>query len=215
MLRPWLAAVTLFVTAAETQAQSRWQTLENNVKSSVGDAWDVWTSPLRGRQKDWLGAAGAVGVSAAVSPLDDNVDRWAVTHRDDAAFNFLAPVRPGGWAFSGKTVTPLPSARLRSLSRPTTSGSREDCSAAPLRTARAASSGPSRSIHSSRATVPIRIAATGLQPRRATNTISTFRVRATGASIHCPADISRTLPRASPFSRRATTSASSSSPCCG
>lgn len=107
MLRPWLAAVTLFVTAAETQAQSRWQTLENNVKSSVGDAWDVWTSPLRGRQKDWLGAAGAVGVSAAVSPLDDNVDRWAVTHRDDAAFNFLAPVRPGGWAFSGKTVTPV------------------------------------------------------------------------------------------------------------
>jgi membrane-associated phospholipid phosphatase len=74
---------------------------------SVGDAWDVWTSPLRGRPKDWLGAAGAVGVSAAVSPFDDDVDRWAINHRDDAAFGVLKPVRPGGWAFSGATITPV------------------------------------------------------------------------------------------------------------
>lgn len=108
MLRPWLvAAATLVAVAAQTQAQSRWQNLGNTVKSSVGDAWDVWTSPLRGRPKDWLGAAGAVGLSAAVSPLDDDVDRWAVNHRDDDVFNFLKPVRPGGWAFSGQTITPV------------------------------------------------------------------------------------------------------------
>jgi membrane-associated phospholipid phosphatase len=95
------------VAATQTQAQTRWQNLENNVKNSVGDAWDVWTSPLRGRPKDWLIAAGAVGGSAAVSPLDDDVDRWAVNHRDDNAFNFLDPVRPGGWAFSGRTITPV------------------------------------------------------------------------------------------------------------
>ncbi|HEY4303945.1 MAG TPA: phosphatase PAP2 family protein [Gemmatimonadaceae bacterium] len=108
MLRPWLFAVagTLAI-AAQSQAQTRWQNLETNVKGSVGDAWDVWTSPLRGTSRDWLSAAGAIGFSAAVSPLDDNLDRWAVNHRDDAAFNFLKPVRPGGWAFAGSTITPV------------------------------------------------------------------------------------------------------------
>jgi len=108
MFRPWLVAVAgVLAIAARTQAQSRWNNLQSNVTSSIGDAWDVWTSPLRGRPTDWLGAVGAVGVSAAVSPFDDDVDRWAVNHRDDAAFDFLKPLRPGGWAFSGKTVTPV------------------------------------------------------------------------------------------------------------
>ena len=108
MLRPWLVAMAgLLAVATRTQAQSRWDNLQSNVKSSVGDAWDVWTSPLRGRSKDWLVAAGAIGVSAAVSPLDASVDQWAVNHRDDSALNFLDPLRPGGWAFSGKTITPV------------------------------------------------------------------------------------------------------------
>jgi membrane-associated phospholipid phosphatase len=73
----------------------------------AGDAWDVWTSPLRGRRRDWLTAAGVVGLAAAVSPLDDNVDRWATAHRNDRAYDFLDPVRTGGAAFTGKTITPV------------------------------------------------------------------------------------------------------------
>jgi hypothetical protein len=108
MSRTWLiAAAGLLAVAAPIQAQTRWRNLEDNVRNSVGDAWDVWTSPLRGRSKDWLIAAGVVAGSAAVSPLDDNLDRWARDHRDDAAFNFLDPLRPGGLAFSGKTITPV------------------------------------------------------------------------------------------------------------
>lgn len=112
MLRPWLVvAAGVLSVATQTQAQSsspsRWDNLQTNIKSSVGDAWDVWTSPVRGRSRDWLGAAGVVGLSAAVSPLDDDLDRWAVRHRNDKALDFLDPVRPGGWAFSGRTITPV------------------------------------------------------------------------------------------------------------
>jgi membrane-associated phospholipid phosphatase len=108
MVRPWLVAVAgLLAAVSQTQAQSRWQNLQSNVTNSLGDAWDVWSSPLRGRPRDWLTAGAVVGVSAAVSPLDDNLDRWAVQHRDDDALNFLDPFRPGGWAFAGSTITPV------------------------------------------------------------------------------------------------------------
>jgi membrane-associated phospholipid phosphatase len=81
--------------------------LATDFRHVAGDAWDVWTSPLRGRARDWLTAAGVVALSAAVSPWDDNVDRWAVAHQKDKAFDFLDPVRTGGAAFTGKTITPV------------------------------------------------------------------------------------------------------------
>src|SRR4029077_19241159 len=64
-------------------------------------------SPLRSTKRDWLGVAGSVAVSAAFLPVDDNIDRWAVKHRDDNAFDFISPFRSGGAAFSGKTITPV------------------------------------------------------------------------------------------------------------
>ena len=81
--------------------------LETNIRHVIGDAWDVWTSPLRSTKRDWLGFAGSVAVSAAFMPVDDNIDRWAVKHRDDNAFDFISPFRSGGVAFSGKTITPV------------------------------------------------------------------------------------------------------------
>ena len=81
--------------------------LATNIRHVAGDAWDVWTSPLRGRPRDWLSAAGVVALSAGVSPLDDNVDRWAVAHQKDQAYDFLKPIRTGGAAFTGKAITPV------------------------------------------------------------------------------------------------------------
>jgi membrane-associated phospholipid phosphatase len=57
--------------------------------------------------RDWSFAGGVVALSAIVSPFDDNIDRWAFKHRNDRAFKFLKPVRPGGFLFSGKTITPI------------------------------------------------------------------------------------------------------------
>jgi membrane-associated phospholipid phosphatase len=81
--------------------------LETDLRNVVGDAWDVWTSPLRSKKRDWLAAAGTMAFAAAVTPFDDNVDRWAVRHGDDNTFHVLKPFRAGGVAFSGTTITPV------------------------------------------------------------------------------------------------------------
>jgi membrane-associated phospholipid phosphatase len=88
-------------------AQSVPKMLETDVRNSIGDAWDVWTSPLRASPKSWLGAAGAVALSAVVSPWDDNIDRWAARHRDDNTFSFLKELREGGIAYSGQKIAPV------------------------------------------------------------------------------------------------------------
>lgn len=81
--------------------------LQADISHVIGDAWNVWTSPLRSTKRDWLGVAGTVAVAAAFMPFDDNIDRWAVKHSDDNAFDFISPFRSGGAAFSGKTITPV------------------------------------------------------------------------------------------------------------
>jgi membrane-associated phospholipid phosphatase len=102
-------AATLFVSilAATADGQSRFGLLGTNLKNSAGDAWDVWTSPFRGRGDDWLLALGAVAGSAAVSLTDAAVDDWAFKQRNDATWTFLKPFREGGIAFSGRLLTPV------------------------------------------------------------------------------------------------------------
>ena len=81
--------------------------LGKDVSNMAGDVWAVWTSPLNGKPRDWLLAAGGIGVAAAISPIDDDIDRWAVRHQNDNIFDAISPFREGGDAFSGRTVTPL------------------------------------------------------------------------------------------------------------
>jgi membrane-associated phospholipid phosphatase len=88
-------------------AQSVFRAIGQDVKNSVGDAWAVWTSPLHGNARDWLTAAGMFGASAAVSPWDDDVDRWAVKQANDASWSWLKQFREGGAVFSGRQVTPV------------------------------------------------------------------------------------------------------------
>jgi membrane-associated phospholipid phosphatase len=101
-----------FLIPVPSRAQSRTSMLVSDVKSSAGDAWDVWTSPFRGDARDWLTAGGVLAAGAAVSTLDDAVDRWAVRNAHDGSLRFLDPVRPGGFAFSGKTITPVAASAL-------------------------------------------------------------------------------------------------------
>src|SRR5262249_16078651 len=93
--------------ANRMDAQSIGQMVVDHVRYSTGDAWDVGTAPFRRDGRGWLTAAGAVRLAAVVSPLDDDVDRWAVRHRDDGTWHFLRPFREGGDAFSGRTVAPF------------------------------------------------------------------------------------------------------------
>jgi membrane-associated phospholipid phosphatase len=102
-----LLAALCRVFARTVRGQSIGTMLVSDVKNTAGDVWAVWTSPFHAGPKDWLTAGAASAGSAAVSPFDDDVDRWAVRHRNDGFFNVLDPVREGGAAFSGKTITPV------------------------------------------------------------------------------------------------------------
>lgn len=107
-LTPCVGAL-IFVSALArpASAQSPLGMLGTNVKNSAGDAWDVWTSPFRGRPDDWLLALGIFAGSAGVSLADASVDRFAVKQSNDATWSFLKPFREGGIAFSGRLLTPV------------------------------------------------------------------------------------------------------------
>jgi len=107
VLIPCLLGLAVVSPVERAPAQSLGGMIERNVRNSVGDIWGVWVSPVHAKPRDWLLTVGAFGLAAAVSPLDDEVDRWAVRHRDDNGLDFLSPFREGGDAFSGKTVTPI------------------------------------------------------------------------------------------------------------
>ena len=101
-----LTALLLFGSRS-ANGQSVGRIVEQDIKNSIGDAWDVWTSPIHGRPRDWLLAGGAVGVSAAFMPWDDDVDRWAVKQQNDAFWSSIKQLREGGIAFSGRQITPV------------------------------------------------------------------------------------------------------------
>lgn len=107
-LTPCVAAL-LFVStlASPAGAQSPLRMLGTNIKNSAGDAWDVWTSPFRGRPDDWLLTLGIFAGSAGVSLADAGVDSWALKQSNDATWSFLKPFREGGIAFSGRLLTPV------------------------------------------------------------------------------------------------------------
>jgi len=103
-----LAVLALCLSRGATaQSTSMPRMIGTNVQHSAGDAWAVWTSPARSELHDWAVAGGVVALSAAVSPFDDDIDRWAFKHRNDRVFKILKPFRAGGVLFSGKTLTPI------------------------------------------------------------------------------------------------------------
>src|SRR4030095_8141406 len=88
-----MGGVWALCSASSARAQSVVQSLGNHLRDAAGDGWGVWTVPLRGTQKDWLIALGVVAGSAALSPLDDNVDRWVMRNQESAVWDPLSEVR--------------------------------------------------------------------------------------------------------------------------
>jgi membrane-associated phospholipid phosphatase len=114
-LTPCVAALFFVSTLALTagaQSTPPLHMLGTNIKNSAGDAWDVWTSPFRGRPDDWLFTLGIFAGAAGVSLIDTDVDRWALKQSNDATWSFLKPFREGGIAFSGRFLTPVALAAL-------------------------------------------------------------------------------------------------------
>jgi membrane-associated phospholipid phosphatase len=93
--------------AGAAHAQSVGKMVEYDVRNAVVDMASVWLTPFRGSGRDWLTTVGVVAGSAAISPFDDNVDRWVLAHRNESAWSVLKELREGGAAYSGKTITPV------------------------------------------------------------------------------------------------------------
>src|ERR1041385_774440 len=102
-----LRAGLLFLIPAVLPAQSIGNMLRDDIRTYGSDVWAVWVSPFRATPQGWLTAGLMVGASAAVSPFDDNVDRWMVRNKGNSAWSAIKDFREGGRAFSGKYVTPV------------------------------------------------------------------------------------------------------------
>ena len=96
----------LLLTPALLPAQSVGKMLGDDFKNFGGDVWAVWTSPFRASPQAWLTTGLMIAGSAAISPLDDDVDRWMVRNESNSAWSSIKALREGGEFFSGKYITP-------------------------------------------------------------------------------------------------------------
>jgi hypothetical protein len=71
------------------------------------DIWAVWTAPFDADGRDLLAGLMVLGIGVAISPIDDDVDRWAVRNKDSWAFNAVEPFRKGGDLYGGGVLAPV------------------------------------------------------------------------------------------------------------
>ena len=103
-----LAAGIVAATVAPAGAQSIGKELGSDVRDFGGDVVAVWLSPLHAHPRDWALTLGTFAGGAALSPIDDDVDRYMYRHRYDWFYDkALSPVREGGVMFSGKYIVPV------------------------------------------------------------------------------------------------------------
>ena len=87
-------------------AQSVGKMVLDDVTNAARDFGAIWVAPFRGSPKDYLIAGGVLAGAAALSPLDDEADRWAVRNRDRGVLDAIRPLRRGGDLYSLNKATP-------------------------------------------------------------------------------------------------------------
>ena len=103
-----LAGALLLSVASPASAQkSVVGMISKDVEHAARDVWAVWTSPFDASSRDLLVGLFVVGAAAAISPIDDDVDRWAFRNKDASAFDVLEPVRKGGALYGGSALAPV------------------------------------------------------------------------------------------------------------
>ena len=101
-----LALLATLVSPTGAEAQSVGRMVVDDVTNAARDFGAIWISPFRGSGKDYLIAGGVLAAAAALSPLDDDVDRWAVRNRDRGVLDAIRPLRRGGDLYSINKATP-------------------------------------------------------------------------------------------------------------
>ncbi|HEX5970422.1 MAG TPA: phosphatase PAP2 family protein [Gemmatimonadaceae bacterium] len=106
-LRLFLALVLALLAARAASAQSVGRMVVDDVKWVAQDVAAIWLSPFRGDAGDYALTAGILAGSAALSVVDDNVDRWALAHRDEGLLKAIGPVRRGGDLYTLNKAVPI------------------------------------------------------------------------------------------------------------
>jgi hypothetical protein len=107
MRKTVLAVVLGLVTLARiAPAQSVGRMLVDDVKFAARDVGAVLSAPFDARGRDWLLAAGSIGVSALAMLADQEASDWAIENDSSALFKPIKPLRRGGVLYSGKYVVP-------------------------------------------------------------------------------------------------------------
>ena len=105
-LRAFLVALFTHLNPEEAVAQSIGRMVLDDVTNAARDFGAIWVAPLHGSREDYLVAAGTLAGAGALSPFDDNVDRWMVANRDRGLLDALKPLRRGGDFYSINRATP-------------------------------------------------------------------------------------------------------------
>jgi len=77
-----------------------------DIEHTGRDIFAVWTSPFDGSPRDYASALFLIGSAVAISPIDDDVDRWAARNGNSSARDFLEPFRKGGALYGGGRAVP-------------------------------------------------------------------------------------------------------------
>jgi membrane-associated phospholipid phosphatase len=104
--RSFLVALFTHLSSEEAIAQSIGRMAVDDVANAARDFGAVWVAPFRGSGTDYLIAGGTLVAAAALSPFDDNVDRWMVAHEDRGLLDAIGPLRRGGDLYSLNKATP-------------------------------------------------------------------------------------------------------------
>lgn len=99
-----LAAVVCL--ARPAAAQTVGEILVNDWRDAGKDILSIWGSPFDAKGRDWAVAGAAFLATGASMFVDQGVSDWAIRNKNSWGFRAIAPVRRGGWLFSGKYVVP-------------------------------------------------------------------------------------------------------------
>lgn len=110
-----LSRTLLLASALLLAAESRLAAQEKSVPRMIGkdiehtgrDIWAIWTAPFDASGHDLLTGLAVLGVGVAISPIDDEVDRWTVRNKDNWLFNAVEPFRKDGALYGGGVLAPV------------------------------------------------------------------------------------------------------------
>jgi hypothetical protein len=108
-LRSVLAASALLISAvAPAAAQTSVpRMIGKDIEHAARDIWSIWTSPFDADPRDLLAGLWIIGSAVAISPADDDVDRWAVRNANSSFFDALEPFRKDGVLYGGGRLAPV------------------------------------------------------------------------------------------------------------